>query len=35
MEGRMSPSEIGILAFVISMFATFIVVLAWASRHGG
>lgn len=31
----MSPNEIGILVFVISLFLTFAIVLAWASRRGG
>ncbi len=31
----MSANEIGVLVFVISAFATFAIILAWASRHGG
>jgi hypothetical protein len=35
MEGTMSTAEIGTLVFIISVFLTFAVILAWASRHGG
>jgi hypothetical protein len=31
----MSTGEIGILVFIISLFLTFSVMLAWASRRGG
>jgi len=31
----MSTGEIGALVFVVSVFLTFAIVLAWASRHGG
>jgi len=35
MEGLMSTGEIGVLVFVVSLFLTFAIILAWASRHGG
>jgi hypothetical protein len=35
MEGPMSTGEIGALVFIVSLFMSFAVVLAWASRHGG
>jgi hypothetical protein len=35
MEGLMSTGEIGILVVIISVFLTFAIILAWASRHGG
>jgi hypothetical protein len=35
MEGLMSTGEIGILVAIISVFLTFAIILAWASRHGG
>jgi hypothetical protein len=35
MEGLMSMGDIGALVFVVSLFTTFAVILAWASRHGG
>ena len=35
MEVSMSAGEIGILVFIISLFLTFAVMLAWASRRGG
>jgi hypothetical protein len=31
----MSTEEIGILVFVVSLFVTFMAMLAWASRKGG
>ena len=31
----MSTGEIGILVVIISVFLTFAIILAWASRHGG
>jgi hypothetical protein len=31
----MSTGDIGTLVFVVSLFMTFAVILAWASRHGG
>jgi hypothetical protein len=31
----MSTGDIVTLVFVVSLFVTFAVMLAWASRHGG